>query len=328
MRLLSITLVLFVLGCSSSDKISDEEKKWLSGELNRSEPVVSGTDKDNPSRSKFVMRPGYLIQLSHPVDKKLNKKFRIQSDGKLYLPYQKSVMVEGLTLKESLNQINSTYRSLFTEQAGKVDGKVVDWRFYIELRGLINKPGKYLIKNTTSLDEIIKMGEWFPKESSVKFIRIDQGNANTFFDLSAYYRTGDQSNLPKFIGGEQLFFLEESNSSLSQASSITIKIMGEVEKSGEYQFQKGWDFYRYFSQAGGPTLYADSDRIELIRGTSYKRKSKVLKLSQLNEFVKIQPGDIIIVHSNQRTRLEREVSLTASIATIISSIAIVILALL
>lgn len=98
-------------------------------------------------------------------------------------------------------------------------------------------------------------------------------------------------------------FIFEPNVSITvrEIKSLKIYVIGEVNRPGEYDLLTYTDVLQAIAKAGGFTIYAKSNRIEIIRtygGQKTKTRfnyNQVVRGKNLQQNIPLKPGDVIIV---------------------------------
>jgi protein involved in polysaccharide export with SLBB domain len=285
---------------------------------------------NEPAERPNTLAPGFLIRLSHQEDKDLNGSFRIGFDGKIELPYNVTFRAQGLTLDEFRNKVLESYKP-FYKGGLRLTVALEEKAYFVELRGLIKKPGRYKVHGDTSLDEVISLGEGFPSaaENQPRFLRISRGEASRMVNLEDYYKTGSLKSNTPWRGGEVLFFQKESMASdpNSMETGTAVQVLGELKKPGEFGHRPGADVYFYLAEAGGPTRDMDFDRVLIYRGAAGKRQVLEFPLDEPDKVPPVMPGDILVFRSDIPTKFQKTVTTAASIASIITAVALLIIAL-
>ena len=166
----------------------------------------------------------------------------------------------------------------------------------IKVFGEVNAPGSFSFKQSNTLVDILMRAGGVTRFANVEHIRIITDNAPTTFDLKRYLDTGDHSLLPDILPGSTIFIPKQESSMV--AGSNTIYVMGEVATPGAYKGKKNATLMDLLAQAGGPTRFADSDKIRIL-----KANGSVIQFdlpSYTNGFVKnklpvIEAGDSIFI---------------------------------
>ena len=291
-------------------------------------------------RPRGQVAPGFEVELVNPTDVQLNGKFRVSFDGTLTLPYDIKVDTSGTSEAQLKQKILNAYRTFF-QSVPTMQINVVDKRFWVDVRGLVNKPGQYLVRSDSSLDEVISAAgglQSLPgKEpaaggaaTAARSVRIQQAGQFLAVDLADYY-SGKDPVQPTWQGGEVLFFLSERPEVESQqldARGGYVQVMGQVRSPGEYPYRDGADFFYYMVKAGGPTDRADLTRVRVIRGEDGRRSYQAYNIQDEQErasMLPIRPGDVVILEADNMTPEEKKIRLRSEIATIFTSIATVII---
>jgi polysaccharide export outer membrane protein len=88
---------------------------------------------------------------------------------------------------------------------------------------------------------------------------------------------------------------------VKEINSLKIYIIGEVSRSGEYKLDKSTDILQAISMAGGFTIYANKNKIDVIRKEGDKKikikfnYNEVVKGKNLEQNIILKPGDVIVV---------------------------------
>jgi hypothetical protein len=167
-----------------------------------------------------------------------------------------------------------------------------------------------------SLDTVIGMAGGTSKESPPLYVRIQKGQKMFIFDLNQYYSQGeDHPRILGWLGGEVLFFQKERTGISGGGSGYRppIYMMGEVRKPGEYTLDSNSDFLDTLVLAGGFTERADLDNIEIIRRVAGRKRVYDFSWNDLQNAPTPVQGDIVFVHADNTTKLERHTTLFATI---------------
>ncbi|GAM74252.1 periplasmic protein sypC [Vibrio ishigakensis] len=175
-------------------------------------------------------------------------------------------------------------------------GDSADARKAIKVFGEVNAPGSFSYKPDTDLVDILMRSGGVTRYASVEQIRVISNNQPTLFNLKRYLDSGDSNLLPKLQPGATIFVpkMEEE----IKAGSNIVYVMGEVASPGAFEGKKGATFMDILANAGGPTRFAESRQIRII-----KASGRVFKfdLTAYTEGINskrpplIQAGDAIFV---------------------------------
>jgi protein involved in polysaccharide export with SLBB domain len=274
-------------------------------------------------RQPGELAPGNEIRLYEGSDSALNGVFQVNEKGKLILPYEVEVLVEGLQIEEVKNLLNRRFRQFLRNPNFQVS--VEGQEVYVHLQGLVEKPGSYLISSDSSLDEILLNAGGLlksaDKRARARYVRITQFGKPRLVNLQDYY-SGTADLIPSWQGGESLFFQYEGSSNVS-ADREYIHVLGEVLSPGAYPFSSQLDILAYLTEAGGPTDRADLSRMTLLSREDGGLRQAHFDFDDVRTLPSIQPGDTLIIPSSNPTGLERGTGIAASLAAVLSSIGLI-----
>jgi protein involved in polysaccharide export with SLBB domain len=277
--------------------------------------------------------PGVLLTLHSLADPKLDGDFRVGFDGNLLLPYDMTVNTTGFTLSDLKKKLNDIYRPYF-KTPSDIEVRVKERRYWVDVRGLVDKPGRYLVEPESSLDYVIGLAGGISKEERPLYVRIQKGPKIFVVDLNEYYSQGeDHPQIQGWLGGEILFFQKEPTGATGARNPespyrLPVYMLGEVRKPGGYTLNSGGDFLDSLVQAGGFTERADLDNIELIRRVGGERRYD-FSWKDLHNAPTPMEGDIIMVHADTTSKFERHTTLIIAILSAIASVvtsAVIVLA--
>ncbi|XQW89128.1 SLBB domain-containing protein [Aeromonas veronii] len=131
--------------------------------------------------------------------------------------------------------------------------------------------------------------------AGVERIRVINGDAPELFDLKAYLDSGNNKLLPNLAPGATIFVPKDEEQ--IKRGARTIYIMGEVFKPGAYEGREGDSFLDILANAGGPTRYAESRQIRLLRtdGTIEPIDLQAYTEGMQKALPQVKPGDAIFV---------------------------------
>ncbi len=176
-----------------------------------------------------------------------------------------------------------------------LSGDASETRSAIKVFGEVNSPGSFSYKPGSSLVDLIMQAGGVTRYAGVEQIRVIIDNEPKTFNLKRYLDTGDGSHLPQIAEGTTIFVPKQEEEIKSGAN--TVYVMGEVFKPGAYEGKEGATFIDILANAGGPTRFAESRQIRIIKGdgsivpfdmTAYTE-------GQLNRIPSVQSWDDIFV---------------------------------
>ncbi|WP_439147602.1 SLBB domain-containing protein [Vibrio sp.] len=149
-------------------------------------------------------------------------------------------------------------------------GDSADSRNAIKVFGEVNAPGSFTYKENTDLVDVLMRSGGVTRYASVEQIRVISNNTPTLFNLKRYLDSGDESLLPVLRPGSTIFVPKQEEEIKSGANMVYV--MGEVAAPGAFEGKRGATFMDILANAGGPTRFAESRQIRVI-----KADGKVIK---------------------------------------------------
>jgi len=142
-------------------------------------------------------------------------------------------------------------------------GDAAENRNAIKVFGEVNSPGSFSYKPSLSLVDLLMRAGGVTRYAGVEQIRLLSGSEPVSFDLKRYLDTGDNAMLPNIVPGSTIFVPRQEEEVKSGAN--TVYVMGEVAKPGAYETKKEASFMDILANAGGPTRFAESRQIRVIK---------------------------------------------------------------
>lgn len=175
-------------------------------------------------------------------------------------------------------------------------GDSADGRTAIKVFGEVNAPGSFSFKANSDLVDIIMRAGGVTRYASVEQIRVISDNTPKLFNLKTYLDSGDISLLPPLTPGTTIFVPKQEEE--IKAGANVVYIMGEVASPGAYEGKKNASFMDILANAGGPTRYAESRQIRVIKSNGQVIKFDLTAFTEgltRKSPPKIGPGDAIFV---------------------------------
>lgn len=321
--LIIATLMVNFVACSSK-----KTKKYQTiNDTSNQEHTEEHAHENFAETDESLVAPGYSFRLSHPNDKDLSGSFRVQFDGSLILPYKIKINTHGMKVDELRNKVISTFQSFFKPGSPSVNFTLTEKKYWVEVDGLVNKSGKYLIDKTTSFDELMALAQGISKEAKTEELtaKITQGDKTYEVDLNHYYRSGDKSDIPPWKGADNVFIKKIGG--MESSSRRMVKVLGEVRSPGDIPYVEGTDIYYYLTKTGGQTNTVDVEKYEIIRTIDGKKQSIVFDPTKVESVPAIQPGDVIHLYPYRESRTEKVLRVLSYLGTVITATAVLMIAL-
>ena len=327
---LSLLCLLLTVGCASKSKNPEYEK------LNQIETRIKRKMDTSRTRSvkaipqfeeqKALMAPGFLFSLSHPTDSKLQGRFRANTEGLLVLPYGVRLNVTGLTFPELKAQVQKSYSSFFQRGAENVNFKLELREYWIEVRGLVKKPGRYLVGRKESLDKVLDLagGLIGSIKQDLYTLTLKQSKISYSVSLNQYYEENALGPFFTWTGGDVLFINTSTDVSDSES---TVEILGGVANPGKTLYQEDYNIFHYLAKRGGTLPNLGYEEVFLIRKGDKGLERIRFDLTEMDQIPVIKPGDTLFLTADRRTVVDKMWERASQISGFLATIAIFIIAL-
>lgn len=133
----------------------------------------------------------------------------------------------------------------------------------IKVFGEVNRPGSFAFNPDLSLVDLLMRAGGVTRYASVEQIRVISGGQPAVFNLKGYLDSGDASLLPAIQPGTTLFIPKQEEE--IKMGAHMVYVMGEVFHPGAYESKPGVSFLDILANAGGPTRFAESREIRIIK---------------------------------------------------------------
>jgi len=287
-----------------------------------------GNDGTATADPNTRIAPGFLIHLNSPDDSKITGDYRISIDGKLSLPYHVTVNTTNTSLKGLQDRIETAYQPYFKGKP-HVDTTVQQKRYWVRVLGLVRNPGPYLLREHATLDEALGLAEVRTEDLPEGYVRLEQGNHKRWISMEDYLKGGHAHELSPWRGNEAIVFqLDRPEGNVASKSPDTfdgpsarkVQVLGEVKNPGGAIFQRNADGYYYLIQRGGPTSDADLHNVELLRRDQKTNEHVRVERGDMSSLHDIREADILMVHPDRPSQVERTLQNTGIVAGIVSAV--------
>lgn len=324
-----------MLGCATNKhqlteypRYSDQIAEEMSGSENARKNLVK-SEVPNFSTVPGYMAPGYLFHLSHASDAKLAGRYRADFSGILRLPYDVRVDVKGKTFSELRAEVLEAYKKFFQKGVETVNFSISSRDIWVEIRGLVKKPGRYLIRPTDSLDLVINNAEGVQGDINTDFFTasIKQHTFDYKVLLNNYYASGEKNKKIRWFGGDNIFVTKLDNAAAGGQEVPFVTIIGGVNKPGKILHQKDASLYFYIEKAGGVVQDLGYKEAYVFRNTPEGVKKIQFEFDKPETIPVIYANDTIYMNNQVQSAGDTWLMRLSQIAGIISTIALLIIAL-
>ncbi|MCB1425827.1 MAG: SLBB domain-containing protein [Brucellaceae bacterium] len=172
----------------------------------------------------------------------------------------------------------------------------------VRIFGEVQKPAQFAFKDNMSLVDLIMRAGGVTRYAAVEQIRVITDKGPVLFNLQAYLDSGDASLMPALEPGATVFVPILADQ--IKRGKHTVYIMGEVAKPGAFEAQKGTTFIDILANAGGPTRFAETRQIRVIRAGGNVEMFDLVAFTEgkIAEIPLVQPGDAILVPEKTETQ--------------------------
>lgn len=208
------------------------------------------------------LRPGAQLdkmQLRHNNTQQIfNYKHYLDSGDNSILPALSSLDTIFVPASPMIGNIEVEF-----DQAKIAAGGDASDRLAIKVFGEVHHQGSYSFNAQTTLVELLMKAGGVTRFAGIEQIRVITGGQPRIFNLKRYLDSGDPSLLPEIKTGATIFVPREVEQ--VKAGANVVYVMGEVFKPGAYEGKSGASFIDVLANAGGPTRYAESRQIKVIK---------------------------------------------------------------
>ncbi|EAR62004.1 SLBB domain-containing protein [Neptuniibacter caesariensis] len=166
----------------------------------------------------------------------------------------------------------------------------------IKVFGEVHRPGTFAFKEDASVMDMIMRAGGVTRYAGIEQIRVIHQGQPYPFDMREYLDTGNPDLMPKIHQGDVIFIPQATEQ--VKSGSRTVYVMGEVFKPGAMEMGEGSGFYDLLATAGGPTRFAETRQIRIIRADGKVQPFDLqgyVDSQGRTKLPSIQPGDAILV---------------------------------
>jgi protein involved in polysaccharide export with SLBB domain len=329
-----VSLVLVAVGVSAC-----ASKQVNNNQVRRSSQSYEQLKKS--IQESLTVAPGNILAIHYEGDSKISGNYKVDFDGRMQMPYKVTVKAAGLTTSELRDEIQRAYRP-FVKGSSSVEIEIKDRSVYIEVRGEVKAPGRYLVRIDMPLEELVALAGGFVAEAGgstgatkrADYLGVDRptfdadsnaGHTTTWFHLAEYFFEYDTE--PDFLwhGGEKLFFQATAPADANIKNNWqSITVMGEVRDPKDIPVLPNADLLTYISRAGGTSSSADLSQVEIIhRGGESRETVNLVSQGMTNQ---LRAGDVIVIRAvdTRPSIFDRIASYALTLATVTLSVAALI----
>lgn len=319
--LIFLAVLSAVVGCSP---VAPKPEPFLAA------PATSA-DTSAVSSVAGALVAGNEVSIKSTVDSRINLTTVIPWDGVVLLPDGVQAKVAGLSIVDAQRAVEQSL-STTIKVGSHIKIKVLSPKVMVKARGLVAKPGEYVIAKGASIDELVASagglvrpadGLGLPSVATVTSPKGERVSAR----MDDYY-SGQAEEVPVLYGGETVLFHDgvTAQSNPLGVSPGRVRFIGQVRRPGEFPVRDNANVMMYFVQAGGPTDRADMARTKVWRLSEGKVHEFRLGGNESDQSFQLAAGDLVYVPADVRTPLERATGIASGFGSIIGGLAATALA--
>lgn len=327
-------LTIFLTACSSHDvedyPLYSEQVARMMEQKNKDQQSDSAESSvPDMSAVPVYMAPGHSFTLSHPSDNTLSGTFRADFNGRLELPYNVVVDVSNKTFSELKEQVMKSYTKFFQRGVESVNFSLAKRDIWVEVRGLVKKPGRYLIRASDSLDLVVDAAGGVQGDISTEYFNasIKQGKFDYQVLLNKYFESSETAEKIRWLGGDNVFITKLDSLAGLNKEIPFVTIIGGVAKPGKVLYQKDASLFYFIEKSGGALQGLGYDECYVYRNTKNGIKKIQFSFDRPETIPVIFPGDTIYMNSQVQTAGDKILNRLSQIAGLISTAALLIIAL-
>jgi protein involved in polysaccharide export with SLBB domain len=188
-------------------------------------------------------------------------------------------------------------------------GDAADDGMAVKVFGEVNSPGSFSYRETLNLIDMLMRAGGVTRYAGVEKIRVISDGEPILFNMKLYLDSGDDRLLTEVRPGSTIFVPMQEDEIKTGANMVYV--MGEVFKPGAYEGKKGASFLDILANAGGPTRFAESRQMRILKADGSVSSFDLTKFTEGIEDVTlpvISGGDAIFVpeklDTNQKSWLK------------------------
>lgn len=222
-----------------------------------------------------------------------DQKIRVINDGRASLFSLAAFMKFGQTKEKSYLSKGATIYVPIKDESAVLDDDPTENPDSIKVFGEVTRPGVHKYKKNISLVDILLLSGGVTRYANVEQIRLIAKGDPILFNLKSFLDNGKE--LPVIEPGSTIFVPKQVDA-ISSGESV-VYIMGQVYKPGAFETGADVKFMDILANAGGPTRYADTSSIRVLRRTGEVIKFNFDEYSEgrLKEPPRVFKGDSILV---------------------------------
>jgi protein involved in polysaccharide export with SLBB domain len=331
--LLSLTIFSLIAGCASNSisnypLYTDQIAKSLEKQQVNTGLSEMGAVPDLSKIPNYVAA-GFSFSMSHPSDSKLAGTFKADFNGILQLPYDVTVDITDKTFDEVKETVLKSYRKFFQKGVESVSFNIAKKEYWVEVRGFVKKPGRYLIRESASLDLVVDAAGGVQGDISVDYFTASLKQRNFEYQvlLNKYFDSSESVDKIRWLGGDNVFISKLDSLAGASKEIPFVTVLGGVIKPGKVLFQKDASLFYFIEKSGGTISSLSYNECFVFRNTKEGVKKIQFSFDEPDTIPVIFPNDTIYMNTDVKSLGDKFLERVSQIASIIATAALLIIAL-
>lgn len=171
----------------------------------------------------------------------------------------------------------------------------------VRIFGEVANPAQFAFKKDMTVVDLVMRAGGVTRYAAVEQIRVISKGEPVLFNLQQWLDSGDPALLPKLVPGATVYVPILADQ--IKRGKHTVYVMGEVAKPGAFEAQPGASFVDILANAGGPTRFADSRQIRIIKAGGEVVMFDLVAFTEgkVTEIPEVSAGDAILVPEKTET---------------------------
>ncbi|MDG1286191.1 MAG: SLBB domain-containing protein [Rickettsiales bacterium] len=172
----------------------------------------------------------------------------------------------------------------------------------IQIMGEVHNPGTFAYKEDASAFDMLMRAGGVTRYAGAEQIRIIHQGVPHPFNLKRFMDTADRKFMPDIAPGDIIFVPQKEKG--IKTGNRTVYVMGEVHKPGAFEIQGDIGFFHILSNAGGPTRFADTRKLQIIRPAGVVESFDLFAFTQDPKSITVPTvtaGDAILIPHKTRS---------------------------
>ncbi len=181
-------------------------------------------------------------------------------------------------------------------------GDAADNRNAVKVFGAVYRPGSFSHRKAMNIVDLLMRAGGVTRHAGIEQIRVITQGTPVLFDLTQYLDTGDEKLLPVMMPGATIFVPRQEDE--IKMGGNRVYVMGAVARPGVFQGKEGATLMDVLANAGGPTRFAESQQIRIIKANGNIISFNLVGYMEgtvPSPLPEITPGDAVFIPEKRNT---------------------------